>query len=89
MLLGEFFFNVYFIFIAIGLLCAKRWGEKYKKDEDITMDFFSSVEILHRLYLGGTHKRQISKPPTPHPPVSISASNHYRQSQRLGKVRLG
>jgi len=32
---------------------------------------------------GGTHKRQISKPPTPYPPVSISTSNHNRQSQRL------
>jgi len=35
------------------------------------------------LRMGGTHKRQISKPPTPHPPVSISANNHNRQSQRL------
>jgi len=33
---------------------------------------------------GGTKKRQISKPPTPYPPVSISANNHNRQSQRLG-----
>jgi len=32
----------------------------------------------------GTHKRQISKLPTPYPPVSISANNHNRQSQRLG-----
>jgi len=37
---------------------------------------------------GGTHKRQISKQPTPHPPVSISANNNNRQSQRLGWVRL-
>jgi len=42
------------------------------------------------------HKRQISKPPTLYPPVSISANNHNRQSQwimlglvRLGKVKLG
>jgi len=29
---------------------------------------------------GGSHKRQISKPPTPHPQVSISANNHNCQS---------
>jgi len=33
---------------------------------------------------GGTHKRQISKPP-----VSISVNNHNRQSQMLGYVSTG
>jgi len=39
--------------------------------------------------LGGTHKRQISKPSTPDSQVSISANNHNRQRQRLGLARLG
>jgi len=38
--------------------------------------------------MGGIHERQISKPQTPYPLVSISANNHNTQIQRLGKVRL-
>ena len=30
---------------------------------------------------GGTHKRQISKSPTPYPPVSMSSNNHSHQSR--------
>jgi len=59
----------------------------HKHSSPFSYDTQKSLPLYHQLRVegrGATHKRQISKPPTPYQPVSISANNHNRLSQRLG-----
>jgi len=68
------FFLLFFYFSG-GEAIAPPSGYMGKKDHKKVFFYFAGQ--------GGTYKRQISKPPTPYPPVSIRDNNHNRQSQRL------